>query len=456
MLNLIINEYAKLFHKISTYILLGLIALFTIALPLLGILFEQLASNEYYTTEETDIDSEIEKLIDNKCREFGIEYHKGFKTEDWRESEIVSIYKTMYSVFPNRAEEIANLLADSEKWEDYYRAKIDLLNACSMNTAAAAEEKALDYRIKDNIDPNTDNPLNETVTEYIEELKAIEPDFIEYALKANHEEVLSEVPNGNFNLRLCTYLLENNINVPTIVENPGKFSSFEVIGDNSKYTYNSTLYSGVENATVILGSIVIIMLMVVASNMIAKEFSRGTIKFLLITPVKRSKIFWSKFLTLTSYAFIITCGVFLLSIVSNFIFSGDHYLNAQYITCTDGKFTTYPAFLFEAKNYFFEFFYIFIAMVFSFTLSSLFRSSGLAISMSFVIFYVSGNIVSVGALFNLDFLRFTIFPVMDLNSIFSQTTWMPNLTPAFAISVIAVHLFLMLLTAYDSFTRRNI
>ena len=69
-------------------------------------------------------------------------------------------------------------------------------------------------------------------------------------------------------------------------------------------------------SNVIVASMAGIFVMVIAAGIIANEYSNGTIKFLLINPVKRAKIFWSKY---------ITCITLLTASMAAFLLSSGTY-----------------------------------------------------------------------------------------------------------------------------------
>ena len=91
----------------------------------------------------------------------------------------------------------------------------------------------------------------------------------------------------NQNYLIAKYQLENDID-SVIYKNPDpQMSSYE------PYIYTGNAFLSLKrciNATIIIALILIIL----AGTTVSSEFSNGTIKFLLITPVKRYKIFWKQ------------------------------------------------------------------------------------------------------------------------------------------------------------------
>ena len=89
---------------------------------------------------------------------------------------------------------------------------------------------------------------------------------------------------------------------------------------SDKYIFTGDAMNSLQNGT--LGfTIICILFLIVAGTIVSNEFSQGTIKFLLINPVKRQKIFWGKYATII----ILALGVTLFSFVLEFLLSGIVY-----------------------------------------------------------------------------------------------------------------------------------
>ena len=92
----------------------------------------------------------------------------------------------------------------------------------------------------------------------------------------------------------------------------------------------------------------------------------------------------------------------------------------------------------------------------AFAISSLARSSALAIGVS-VMAYVGGNtIVLFLQQLNFDWGRYLIFSNLSLADTLSGSTGFAGQTIMFNLVVIAVHMVVFILTAWDGFIRREV
>lgn len=93
----------------------------------------------------------------------------------------------------------------------------------------------------------------------------------------------------------------------------------------------------------------------------------------------------------------------------------------------------------------------------AFAISSLVRSSALAIGVSlFAMLAGSGGVLFMKNILQIDWVRYTIFANTDLNSIVTGSTPFASQTVGFALLVIAAHMVVFLLTAWDGFVRREV
>ena len=92
----------------------------------------------------------------------------------------------------------------------------------------------------------------------------------------------------------------------------------------------------------------------------------------------------------------------------------------------------------------------------AFMISSMMRSSALAIGIGVTALMGGSIVVAFLAQLGCDWGRYLIFANMNLSQAASGNTVFPNQTLGFSIGVLAVHMILFLITAYDGFTRREV
>ncbi|MBR3646399.1 MAG: ABC transporter permease subunit [Lachnospiraceae bacterium] len=477
MLNLIKNEYAKIFHKTSTYVLIFVMILFTVMIPIGSIIIEKIESKVdfgfSYTIDsaisdakEMEDDTELHFL--ETVKNLDLDYEKYYNGEKcWQVNELYNITYD-YWTYANSKELIKddNISKEDQKtynekyencleaiknndWKKYYGLRLDYLKEDSdfAESSYIAAKYVYDYRISHDLSPDSDDGINDILTQF-------EDTYCQYldTKEQFSSGMITQNAFENFESTYETqkYCLEHNIS-NTITDDPNAMDDLLSNG----YVITSKLYNYLDNINLVL-SIVLILTLIVAGNIFAKEFSQGTIKFLLINPVKRSKIFWSKYITVITYATILTFGIFILGFLASGIVTGFDGINTHYITYTDGAVKTIPAILFIGRMYLFTLIKILVVATIAFMISSFARSTALAIALSLVFFYIGNIVCSLAIIFNLDFMRYTIFACMDLKSVVYETIMLEGITLKFALAVLFVHVVLLLLTAYDSFTKKNI
>jgi ABC-2 type transport system permease protein len=476
LLNLIINEFSKIFHKVSTYVLLGFLLFTILLLPIITVIGNafienataQLSvSNETYNEQiewakESNDNLEVEVLT--KAQELNIPEKEYFSSTDtsWRSMALNKIYYDFnYSEVAGKDNSELNTfctsLFDAIKKDDpssFYSTIADNLKLIyGDKTLYDMYSFIYKYRVSNKIWEGADNWQNEAISQY----ESAYPKYAQYIAESkNASYINSSVINSEefekiSNMALVSkYRLENNQEYAIyLTDGSGSVLS------SDKYFYSGSLYNTLKNSKLVL-SVVLIIIIVVAGNIISKEFSQGTIKFLLINPVTRAKIFWSKYLTVAIYALILTLVTFFLSLIISVPLLGFRQLNTALLLVEGEKVVRHSALMFILTKYAYGYIQIFIALTLAFTISSLFRNSALAITISIIFYYIGSSICSIAQMLNFDFCRYTIFAVTDFESIVNKSIGFIGMTPLFGAMVLLVHTFIFLLIGYDSFTRKNI
>jgi len=470
-----INEYSKIFHKVSTYVLLGLLAFSIVSVPLLTVLFDSISnkmvdsifmdSEDSYSSTlkwaKEDKDTVTIELIE-KAQELNIPEKEFFAEDNWIHAAFDDIYYN-FSYTKNTQNtsapiyNIADKLFDAIKTNNpkaYYTLMLE--NVDSLYTEDFEKDMysyVYKYRVDNSIWVGKDCWQNDCIERYLTNYIYYYPykDIIDKNDASDNPILESKDFITTLNMVLVSkYRLDNNIeNAIYVTDGEGSVLS------SDSYVYDSKLYDSLKDSKVVL-SFVLIIIIVVAGNIFSKEFSQGTIKFLLINPVTRRKIFWSKYLTVVSYALILTIASFLLSYMICAPLFGISQIGTSLLIVEGGSVVNKSAFLFIISKYAYGYIQLFIAMTIAFTISSLFRSSALAITISLIFYYVGATVCSVAQLFNVDVFRYTIFAVSDFEAIANGTSGFVGMTPSIGFLVLLINTVLFLLIGYDSFTRKNI
>ena len=302
-MNLVKNEYIKIFRRVSTWILIILVALAAIgfnSMLKIGQVYSERSSDSYYSDPKNaiqDMKNEINYLKQEKADGYEIDIercnfmidHK-ISYRDWRYDDISTLFEKKKSLFlAKSAGEITDQYSDEEKqiqnqldmlsnnnWKAYYTLKVNTVKSDTMLSAEEKEAHAYAYRfmLDNDISPESNN-WQVSLANIIMQRK------IELISMGADQELSDEQLQAKQDLKddilIDEYRLKNDI-----------ASAPENTGLNN---LNEINFWSVLGLSTLMINVISLAIIIIAGASIANEFSSGTIKFLLINPVKRSKIF---------------------------------------------------------------------------------------------------------------------------------------------------------------------
>lgn len=186
---------------------------------------------------------------------------------------------------------------------------------------------------------------------------------------------------------------------------------------------------------------------VIAGDIVASEFSWGTVKLLLIRPVKRWKILLSKYAATLLFALaLIAFQLIVSALVGGVVFGFGGETQVEN-----------PGHLF--RQYGFDFVNLLITATFSFMISTVFRSSALAISLSLVIMFVGNSIATMLMAMKVEWSKYLLFANMDLSIYFTETPYLPllpGMSLGFSVAVLAAYFILFHVISFLVFIKRDV
>ena len=204
---------------------------------------------------------------------------------------------------------------------------------------------------------------------------------------------------------------------------------------------------------------IIIMIIMVAGAIVSEEFSKGTVKLLLIKPYKRTTILASKWITCVIMLIIIIVSIMLMQFVAGGIIQGfdkfgtpavvyDHTTNqiqeiniiSYLVMQALGKLPIYIA-----------------LMTLAFALSTIFTNTALAITIALLGYMGAPFVNAIGLQFNLDWIRYFITPNWDFTQyFFGGLPAFEGITPIFSIVIVLIYMLVMLIPTFVVFKKKNI
>lgn len=222
------------------------------------------------------------------------------------------------------------------------------------------------------------------------------------------------------------------------------------------YAVTDSLLIRTLNSAPMLMTLIALVMIVFAGGIIANETSQGTIKFLLINPVRRGKILWSKYLCCLSLLVFLTFLLFGLEILLLGISYGFSGYAGEYVHAANGAAAGTPILLYGFQQFMLAAVNPLLMMTMAFAISSLFRSSALSIALGLGGLLGGSVITSLLSELGIDWGRYLVFSNTGLSAVAQGSPPFPGQTLTFSIFVLAIYMGLFLLTAYDGFTRREV
>lgn len=198
-----------------------------------------------------------------------------------------------------------------------------------------------------------------------------------------------------------------------------------------------------------------IFTIVIAADIVAGEFSGGTIKLLLIRPVKRWKILLSKYLATLLYA-LLGAAILMVSalIIGGFAYGFDG-LGIPHLFVKDGMVHERSMLVQAFINYGYESVSLLMMVTLAFMISSAFRSSSMAIGSSIGLMFL-GNVV-VGLLHKYSWVKYFLFANMNLRQYSpGNTPVVEGMTMGFSIAILILYFIAFNAIAWSIFTKRDV
>lgn len=438
---LVKNEYIKTLKKLSTKIMLVLVVLAGVALAGIGAFGKhQMSSGNYYYTEDSH--DYYQDQMDWLEMTQPVGYENQITLYKYLNEADIEISDSRYEV----AESLADVFGGSELegYLDSLFVKDDWKTVCGAlkDTAVSEGEKwAYQYRLDNDI-PFGDSWKDEAIEQAAQAKTALASADTE-KLSADEAEQYKDLEESE---QIALYRLENNIELNT-ADHMSLFDTYEA----DQIDFWTVFYT---SASMI--SIIGLLIIVVAGSSVASEFSQGTIKFLLINPVKRWKILMAKYFTVISLGYIMLALLYLVMIPAIGVFIGFDGISAPYLYVDNGTVCSISSFLRVAQIYLLNSVSIIIMATLAFAISSLFRSSAFSIGITVFLMLAGNTIVSVLKMFNQDWARYLVFSNTDLASIAEGTPIFAQQSLSFAIIVLIAHMAVFILTAWDGFVKREV
>ncbi|WP_317891211.1 ABC transporter permease [Paenibacillus oceani] len=191
--------------------------------------------------------------------------------------------------------------------------------------------------------------------------------------------------------------------------------------------------------------LVFIFSVVIASDIVAGEFTWGTIKLLLIRPVSRSKVLLSKYIAVLLFMLALVALLFVCSFLIGVLLFG---------TASSENPIVFGDIL---RDYGFQLIELTVNVTFAFMISTVFRSSALAISLAFVIMFASSSVMAILIGLKYGWAKYILFANTNLGLYFGgREPPIEGMTLGFSVTMLLIYYIVFLALSWYIFSKRDV
>lgn len=434
---LVKNEYIKVFKKLSTKIMIVLIIICALGLSGIALFAKHnMESNNYSSYDATgDYQQTIDWLKNtngdpNEIAMWQYLIDNDIDSDDWR-------YDVLSAVFANGTGDMSGIkkYLDDNDWRGFcqYRLDNDILTE--------GEKWEYQYRLDKDISFDKSNEKKNDLIMTVANAKNTIATMGD--AKSDGQNSRAKLED---NIKLALYQLDND----KLDNTANQMTLFET-DEPEQITFWTVFLTSTSLVTVVA-----LLAIVIAGGIVSSEFSQGTVKFLLINPVKRWKILMSKYFTVITVGYIMLCILFVVMIPITGLMLGFDGFSTPYIYVSGGDVKEMPTLLYAAEQYLMKSVEMVVMSTLAFAISSLVRSTALAIGVSVFTMCIGSTVTQLLGQFGQDWARFLVFANTDLASISKGGSIFAQHSLTFAVGVLIAHMVVFLLTAWDGFTKRSV
>ncbi|MDQ0231713.1 ABC transporter permease [Metabacillus malikii] len=198
-----------------------------------------------------------------------------------------------------------------------------------------------------------------------------------------------------------------------------------------------------------------VFIIIIASGIVSSEFSTGTIKLLLIRPIRRSKILLSKYLTVLLFGLFLLVFIFVISAIVGLVLFGMPTNDVSHLAYTNGKVIEQSIVTHLIGEYFISSIDIIMLTTLAFMISTIFRNSSLAIGITLFLLFTGNTIVTLLAS-RFDWTKYLLFANTYLGVYFDGVPPVEGMTIGFSITMLVIYFVLFHALAFTVFKRRDV
>lgn len=204
-----------------------------------------------------------------------------------------------------------------------------------------------------------------------------------------------------------------------------------------------------------VGALLTVFVAIIAGDIVAGEFTGGTIKLLLTRAQTRGRILLAKYLAVILFSIVMMAVTFAVSLIVGGALFGFAGASSPYIYMNaSGQIQQMNVFAYLLANYGFNSVSLLMTVTIAFMISTIFRSSSIAIALSIVLLFIGNTIVEVLASYGWD--KYILFANTNLAQYFFNGPTIAGMTLSFSIVVLVVYFVVMNGLSWYIFKKRDV
>ncbi|MFD2659294.1 ABC transporter permease [Paenibacillus thailandensis] len=205
--------------------------------------------------------------------------------------------------------------------------------------------------------------------------------------------------------------------------------------------------------TQLLFMLVTIFAVIISAGSVADEFATGTIKLLLIRPWSRSKILLSKYIANLMFGILLTVILFVFALLINMLLFGygNETANEAFGVPYSGSALSY-----QLQYYGLNIITLIVTLTMAFMISTIFRSSALAIGISIFLIVVVNSFTPLLAMMDKKWVDYVLFIHLDLTQYLNGNPLREGMGYGFSLLVLAVYYAIFIALTWYIFNKRDV
>ncbi|KQL53445.1 hypothetical protein AN964_08020 [Heyndrickxia shackletonii] len=215
-----------------------------------------------------------------------------------------------------------------------------------------------------------------------------------------------------------------------------------------------TMYSFINESSALI-TFAGLFTIIIAAGIVASEFGWGTIKLLLIRPIKRSKILLSKYFTVLLFGILMTAVLFVGAALIGLILFGTGAGSNIHLAYANNHVVEQSMLWFLVKKFLLSSIDVLMLATMAFMISAVFRNSSLAIGISIFLLVMGSNVTMLLSM-KFDWAKYILFANTDLMQYVDGTPMVKGMTLGFSITMLIIYFVIFQLLAFGVFTKRDV